>query len=104
MSEPIGEYRSSVERFPETRRPLIVSDELGRIRQMLLAELSYATDVTFEFDGTLKAHIDIRNREGVLLVEERMKHLGGGHLFSNVSRGEVPNHPFLYRITGRLER
>jgi hypothetical protein len=104
MSEPFGEPRNTVEPFPETRRPLVISEELGRIRKMLLAELPYASDVSFEFDGALKAHIDIRNREEVLLVEERSKHLGGGHLISRVSRGTVPNHPFLHRITGFLER
>ena len=104
MNEPNGEPRGSVEPFPENKRPLVVSDELTRIRKLLMEELPYAADVTFEFDGTLKAHIDIRNREEVLLVEERLKHLGGGHLFSKIIRGEVPNHPFLHRITAKIER
>jgi hypothetical protein len=104
MSEPLEQPRSSVEPFPETRRPLVISEELGRIRTLLLAELPYASDITFVFDGALKAHIDIRNREEVLLVEERLKHLGGGHLFSRVTRGEVPHHPFMHRISAYLER
>lgn len=104
MNEPIGEPRGSVEPFPENKRPLVVSDELNRIRALLMAELPYAENVTFDFDGTLKVHIDIRNREELLLVEERMTHLGGGRLFSKISRGEVPNHPFQHRITARLER
>lgn len=104
MNESIGNAAGSVEPFPESRRPAVVSDELARIRALLLAELPYASEVSFEFDGTLKAHIDIRNREEIVLVEERLKHLGGGHLFSQASRGQVPNHPFLHRITARLER
>jgi hypothetical protein len=104
MNEFIGTAAGRVEPFPETRRPAVVSDELAQIRKLLLTELPYASNVTFEFDGTLKAHIDIRNREEIVLVEERLKHIGGGHLFSHASRGLVPNHPFLHRITARLDR
>jgi len=93
-----------VEPFPETARSTPVSGELGRILDILEEAFPDASKVTFEFDGRLHVHIDLRAREQLGIVEERLPYLGGGRLFSDLRRGKTPNHAFLQRISALVAR
>jgi len=82
-----------VEPFPETARSTPVEEAFPD-----------ASKVTFEFDGRLHVHIDLRAREQLGIVEERLPYLGGGRLFSDLRRGKTPNHAFLQRISALVAR
>lgn len=95
---------SSVEAFPEAVQPSIVSDELNRLSSLLREEFPFAARVSFEFDRTLHVHIDVRRREDVSVVENRIESLGAGTLFGRADCGNTPGHPFIHRISATVAR
>ncbi len=51
-----------------------VSDELGKIMRALRDACPQETTLTFEYDGTLRVHIDVRRVEDVTQVEFSCRH------------------------------
>jgi len=98
------EQNDKVESFPETVRSTPVSSELGRISDILHEAFPEASKISFEYDGKLQVHIDLRTREQLTITEERLPYLAGGRLFSDVRRGKTPNHAFLQRISALVAR
>lgn len=88
---------STVELF-RVQRSTAVTDELNRILTMLCDVSPKGATISFDFDGRLHVHIDVRRREEVTLLESVLPSLGGG-LFHSVSRGATPHHPFFHRIS-----
>jgi hypothetical protein len=76
----------------------LVCSELSRLKTMLLAELPFAREVSFEFDTALRVHIDVRSRDEVAQVEGILPMLGGG-LFRDLRRAAKPRHPFMQRVS-----
>lgn len=91
---------SSVEPFP-VQRSTTVTDELNRILTMLREIAPKDAVISFDFDGQLHVHLDVRRREEVTLLETVLPSLGGGLLHS-LSRGATPHHPFFHRISARV--
>lgn len=79
-----------------------LSDELRELLDMLRDAFPDARKISFEFDGVLTVRVDVRSKEQVSLVMERLPHLGGGQLFSDLRLGQTPNHAFDHRITARV--
>lgn len=104
MQENSNAIGGSVEPFPGSSHTTLVSDELRRILGLLQTANPNATKVSFEFDGQLHAHIDLRRIEEISIVEERLRFLGGGCLFSDIRRGKTPNHPFHHRVSMLVAR
>lgn len=92
---------SSVEPFPY-QRSTHVTDELNRILGMLRDVSPKDAVISFDFDGRLHVHIDVRRREEVTLLEAVLPTLGGG-LFQGLARGSTPHHPFFHRISALVE-
>lgn len=88
---------STVQPFP-ARNSTAVTDELNRILTMLRDVAPKDGVISFDFDGRLHVHIDLRRREEVTLLEAVLPSLGGG-LFHSLSRGATPHHPFFHRIS-----
>lgn len=88
---------STVEQFPG-RQSTAVTDELNRILTMLRDVIPRDAAISFDFDGQLHVHIDVRRREEVTLLESLLPSLGGG-LFHSMTRGATPHHPFFHRIS-----
>lgn len=97
--QPTGQ----VEPFPRGVVPKGITEQLGQIRDMLAAEFPQATSVTLDFDGALRAHIDVRDGHDIPIVEARLPVLCGG-MFNRVKHGASPNHPFQHRITTVVDR
>lgn len=82
----------------------MVSDELSRVRDLLRDAFPDVRNISFEWDGKLVVHIDLRTREQVALVEERLPYLSGGRLFSELRRGDTPKRRFDHRISATVAR
>ena len=91
----------NVEAFPQERQPT-VSDELSRILALLRDTCPTGSHISFDFDGRLHVHIDVKNGEAVSVVEAILPTLGPG-LFHSLSRGKTPNHPFFRRVSALVE-
>jgi len=88
---------SSVESFP-LQHSTNLTDELNRILRMLQDIAPKDATISFDFDGRLHVHIDVRKREEGVLIEALLPTLRGG-LFHSLARGATPNHPFFHRIS-----
>ena len=86
---------------PTGARP--VSDELDRIGKVVRSLCPKDTLISFEYDGRLHMHLDIRGLEEVARMETLLPTLEGG-IFSDFQRGLVDNRPFLHRLTVRVDR
>ena len=93
----------SVERLPAASQSTLVTDELNRVLAMLREACPKQSQISFDFDGRLHVHIDVRKREEVILVEAMLPTMGLG-LFHSISRGETPHHPFFHRISAIVDR
>lgn len=103
MTGNVSSQLGRVESFPSPIQSTAVSDELGRIRDLLQREFSEARQVSFSFDGRLQVHIDVRKVEDIAVVEAKLPSLAGG-LFSNVRHGSTPGHAFLHRVSAVVAR
>lgn len=97
MTRISGAVESTVEPFP-ARQSTAVTDELSRILSMLRDVTPRDATISFDFDGQLHVHIDVRRREEVTLLEAVLPSLGCG-LFHSLSRGSTPHHPFFHRVS-----
>ncbi|MBW8785752.1 MAG: hypothetical protein JF593_14140 [Novosphingobium sp.] len=80
-----------------------MTDELNTILTMLQKACPASALISFDFDGELHVHLDVRNREEVMLIQATLPLLGMG-LFKNVSLGGTPHRPFYHRITALVAR
>lgn len=101
MSENPAQKQSD-ERLPDQRSSLI-TDELNKILAMLQGACPEDAIISFDFDGRLHVHIDVRNFEDLLKVEGLLPVLGGG-IFRDVTRGDTPHHPFHHRLSAIVDR
>jgi len=104
MQENPNALGGGVEPFPGSSQTTAVSDEPRRILGLLQTANPNAAKASFEFDGQLHAHIDLRRIEEMSIVEERLRYIGGGQLFSDIRRGKTPNHPFHHRVSMLVAR
>jgi hypothetical protein len=93
----------SVEPFPSVNQSTIVSDELNRILNLLREACPRDAVISFDFNGRLSVHVDVRKREEVPLVETILETRAAG-LFHTISRGNTPNHPFFHRVSAMVDR
>ena len=103
MSDGQASVFGSVERLPAASQSTVVSDELNRILAILRDACPDQALINFDFDGRLHLHIDVRNREDVILIESMLPTMGMG-LFHTISNGETPHHPFFHRISAIVDR
>jgi len=96
------ELESSVEYLPNQARPKIVSDELTRILSSLRDACPDTALISFDFDGDLYVHIDIRNLEDVAFTETILPMQCRG-IFHDIRRGSTPHRPFFHRVSARVE-
>ena len=93
---------NSVEQFPRPSHDAIVTDELSRILSLLREVCPRTATISFDFDGRLHAHIDVRTIEDVTRIEAALPMLGRD-LFHSLSRKATPHHPFHHRISALVE-
>jgi hypothetical protein len=88
----------NVELFPNTSAATPVTDELTRILALLKDVCPAGAMISFDFDGRLHVHIDVRKREDVTILESILPPLGRG-LFHGFRRSATPHHPFFHRVS-----
>lgn len=79
-----------------------VVGQLDRILSALKTEFPNAAAIHLEFDGRLRAHVDIRAGENIPAVAARLETWEDG-LFTSVTHGSTPHRPFLHRISALIE-
>lgn len=94
--------KQGVERLPQ-QRTRNVTDGLNDILSMVRSACPPEANITFDFDGELHVHIDVRSLEEVLKVEGMLPGLGAG-IFRAISRGDTPHHPFFHRLSAIVDR
>lgn len=80
-----------------------VSDELERLTGMLATFCPKDTSIKFDFDGTLRVHIDVRRFEEMTTLEALLSTNFGG-IFQDVQRGTSEKHSFFHRLTAVVGR
>jgi len=103
MNKPDTAAQASVDQLPIPARSTIITDELTRLTGAVRAVSPKDANVTFDFDGALEIHIDVRNLEDIARLEVLLPTLCG-HIFANCRRGSVDNHPFFHRLTASVDR
>lgn len=86
--------------FPTTGT---VTEELTRILALLRQSCPPEAVISFDFDGELHVHIDVRKKEDVTLVQAMLPMLGMG-LFDCIRLGSTPHRPFFHRISALVAR
>lgn len=93
---------SRIEHLPNRARPKIVSDELNRILASLRDACPEDAAISFDFDGKLHVHIDIRNLEDVAVTEAILPTLCM-NIFHDVRRGNAPHSSFFHRVSALVD-
>ena len=83
------------------QRTMAISEELGRLTSALREICPPDGVITFEYDGALHLHIDVRRVEDVTKVEALLPSLCGG-IFHGVQRGLTARHSFFHRISAMV--
>lgn len=76
--------------------------QLDRILSALKGEFPNAAAIHLEFDGRLRAHVDIRAGENIPAAAAKLEAWEDG-LFTSVTHGSTPHRPFLHRISALVE-
>ena len=95
MAEVLDLVPGGVERLPLVPKSTAISDELARISAKLCEVFPEGTCIGFSFDGQLRVHVDVRQRDDVIVVEMLLPTIGAG-LFQTVPRGGTPSSPARY--------
>ena len=80
-----------------------VSDELAKIRGVLIEKLPRESAIKFEFDGKLSLHVYVRGYEDLAVVEALLPSLCGG-IFRNLQRGMSGQGAFRHRVSASVAR
>ena len=86
-------------RGPE--RTMAVSEELGRLTDILREICPPDGVISFEYNGSLHLHIDVRRVEDVTKIEAMLPSLCGG-IFQGAQRGLSAHHSFFHRISSMV--
>jgi hypothetical protein len=97
-----GEAGNVESMFAEPQ-PTPISDELGKLRGVLIEKLPRDALVKFEFDGKLSLHVYVRGYEDLAVVEALLPSLCGG-IFRNLQRGMTRHSSFNHRVSASVER
>lgn len=94
--------KSSIEHLPNQVRPKVVSVELNKILSSLRGACPEDAEISFDFDGNLHVHIDIREHEDLILTESILPRLCLG-IFHDIQRGNTPHRSFFHRVSAQIE-
>jgi hypothetical protein len=93
---------SSIEHLPSQPRSNIVSAELTKILDALRVACPAHAEISFDFDGALHVHVDVRNLEDVARIESILPTLYMG-IFDDIRRNSIPHRPFFHRVSATVK-
>ncbi len=79
-----------------------VTDELGSILRTVRERCPADARISFDFDGRLRLHVDVRTSEEVSKVETALASSRAG-MFHSFSCGKTPHHPFFRRLSAVID-
>ena len=97
-----GEAGNVESMFAEPQ-PTPVSDELGKLRGVLIEKLPRDALIKFEYDGRLQLHVYVGRYEDLAVVEALLPSLCGG-IFRNLQRGMTRHSSFNHRVSAAVDR
>ncbi len=80
------------------REIMAVSDELGRLTSMLREVCPTEAVISFDYNGALHLHVDVRLIEDVTKIEALLPSLCGG-IFHSAQRRMTARHSFFRRVS-----
>ncbi len=80
---------------------MVVSDELGRLTSMLRDACPPEAVISFDYNGTLHLHVDVRLIEDVTKIEALLPSLCGG-IFHSAQRRMTARHSFFHRVSASV--
>ena len=99
---PAGDAANVESMFAEDQATPI-SDELDKLRSVLIEHFPRDALIRFEFDGRLRVHVDVRRFEDVAVVEAVLPSLCGG-IFHGLQRTMSRHNSFVHRVTASARR
>lgn len=85
------------------QRSAPISDELNKILNIMREATPKNSIISFDFDGKLHVHVDVRDLEEVMMIEAILPKLGIG-LFQDIKRGMTPHQAFRHRVSALVDR
>jgi hypothetical protein len=86
-----------------------VSAELTKILDALRVACPAHAEISFDFDGALHVHVDVRNLEDVARIESILPTLYMGlptlymGIFDDIRRNSIPHRPFFHRVSATVK-
>ena len=96
-----GNKSADIQAIRGPDRPMVVSDELGRLTGILREICPPEGVISFEYDGALHLHIDVRRVEDVARIEALLPSLCGG-IFHGAQRRLTARRSFFHRISSMV--
>jgi hypothetical protein len=79
-----------------------VTDELGGILRTVRDRCPAGALISFDFDGRLRLHVDVRTSEQLSHVETALATSRAG-MFHSFTHGKTPHHPFFRRLSAVID-
>ena len=98
---PAGGESGNVESMFAETQATPVTDELAKLRNVLVEHFPRDALIKFEFDGRLRVHVDVRRFEEVAVVEALLPSLSGG-IYRDLQRSMTGHNSFLHRVTATV--
>ena len=92
---------ANIQPIRATQRTMVISEELGKLTSILHEICPPDGVISFEYDGALRLHIDVRRLEDVAKLEALLPSLCGG-IFHGVQRGLTTRHSFFHRVSSMV--
>ena len=96
-----GSKTADIQPIRGPQRTMVVSEELGRLTSILRGICPPDGVISFEYEGALHLHIDVRSVEDVTKIEALLPSLCGG-IFHSTQRGLTARHSFFHRISSMV--
>jgi hypothetical protein len=90
-----------VEELARARRRA-VTEELGGILRTVREGCPADARISFDIDGRLHLHVDVRTSDQVVNVERALAGTRSG-MFHGVTRGKTPHHPSCRRLSAVID-
>ncbi len=99
-----GEEGSRLADIQPIRAPqqiMAVSDELGKLTSILRDVCPAEAVISFDYNGALHLHVDVRLIEDVTKIEALLPSLCGG-IFHGAQRRMTARHSFFHRVSANV--
>ena len=101
ITEEEGSRTADIKPIRAPREIMAISEELGRLTRMLRVVCPAEAMISFEYNGALHLHVDVRLSEDASGIEALLPSLCGG-IFHSAQRRMTARHSFFHRVCPRV--